>query len=472
MKILILTLSFFIDVRVHADMIFLNLNDAPEEIASCKAGVAANNEKAKKNPPDQLMVINAVQGENADDNRSNTYHVLKKEIKRMLAAGKTIDSMVISGEDGSGHFFGTNGDFHQNELRDLVKEFPQLSKSLKSAALWGCYTTSVHGAEQFWVNRLPNMQFTMGFTLQGPEKSRPANHALLKQFCERHEEAVKATSKDQLCAFFDSLTHLTKTSIGVCNREAVATVEYKTRKEKCFTYEELHKRCGEFTKDPALEQVYQDYMSGRLEPDDESHGEKASPLRNYYNQLNLWRHCREQFKADRGYDMPYLPEVIRLIKYGKIRDNLSKLNAKELADYDRELKKAGLGALALGDISNHSLTRAQMNQRIENAISALRGQTVQVQAAPVAATRPEKKKGGGFLFDPDEEATPVRAPSSTIRAVNNPTLLRMAQCMRMTFVNMDYRCTQFKNINDRMGDPSSCLMTYNRAKTKGEDDDC
>ena len=200
-----------------------------------------------------------------------------------------------------------------------------------------------------------------------------------------------------------------------------------------------------------------------------------NPLRDYYNKLNLWRHCRAEFKMDRGYDMPFPPEVIRLIKYYKIRTNLAKLNAEELADYDREMKKAGLGALSLGDISNPSMNRQQMNEKLEQAVSALRGETVQVAPPPIAFEKPTRPSGssGGFLFDPAAETRPVlRAPAGTIRGVKNPTLLRMAQCMRMTFVNMDYRCTQFKNIGEHVGDPSNCLMNYNRAKVKEDDDDC
>jgi hypothetical protein len=421
-------MCFFIDVHVHADMIFLNLNDAPEEIENCRAGLNANN--AKTGRRNKLEVVNGLMGaRDNDDGRTNTYYKLRETIRSMLTQGRKIDSIVISGEDGSGHFFGTNGDFHQNELRDLINEFPELRRTLKSSALWGCYTSTSFAAEQFWLNRMPGMRFTMGFVTRGPEKSRPANHLLLKQFCERHEEAARLSGKDQLCDFYRSLQQLTKTSVGVCNREAIASNAYADANgEICWTKEEIDARCGEFTKNEKLEKTYQDYLSGRKTPEDEV-GNKLTPLRKYYDEYNKFRQCREQFKADRGHDIPFGPEIIALIKYNKIRENLATLNAKELASYDHALRRAGLSDLAVGDLADRSQDRGMLNKKLEDAIRATRG------------------------------------PGKLV-------LHRMAKCMYMTFVKMDYRCHQFKNINLRMGDPSSCLMTYERAQNREDDDEC
>jgi len=465
---------WFLSIAARAEMIFVDLNDAPEEINKCREGIEAKNAKGLWQKPDQLHVVRGAKG--SKNYRSNTYHALRAKIADLVRRKVPVDSIVISGDDGSGNFFGSEGEFTQRELKALLDEFPTVGASLKTAALWGCYPTSVHGAEQFWINKLPNMQLTMGFTAQGPEKSRPANHILLKQFCERREEAAKAITMDQLCKFHDSLQQLTRTSLGICNRIGTASVEYARNGEKCFTYQQLHERCPQYTNNPKLMEVYEKYMSGEAEPPEEVPG-RTSDLRKFYNETQLWYHCASKFKHQRGFDIPYPPHVIRLIKYNKVKANLMKLNKGELESYDKSLERAGLGALKLGDITK--LSRKELNQRIEAAVSALQGRNVEVPASqPVSAAKAPRRATAGtgaFMFDPEEVETPARPVAQrpqTVRAAKDPTLLRMAQCVRMTLVNLDPACTAFNLVGDRPRTESTCLMNYNEAQERHEDDAC
>lgn len=434
MRYLFYLMCFFSNVRVHADMIFLDLNNADQEFNACKAGVDQNNKDKRKANPDGIVRVKGENGE-ADDGvgHTNTYYKLRKAVIGMLKAGRTIDSIVISGDDGTGHFFGSNGDFQHHELRAILKEFPQVGKSMQSAALWGCYGPTLYGAEQFWINRMPNMKFTMGFMGQGPAKDKPVNHSLLTQFCQQREEAVQLTTKDQLCAFYQNLQKLVPTSVGVCNRVAFASAEYRPKgsKEECFTAEELKARCREFTMDEKLDQVYEDYLSGRRTPEKEVPG-KVSPLRRYYNKLNLWRHCGEKFKEDRKKPMPFGPEVIALVKYRNLVNTFNKLNANELASYDRAMAASGYGNLAISNaLRDPNIDRGMVNKLIQDAITV------------------------------------------TSRSPRDSTLNRMAMCLKMTYVKMDYRCHQFKNVDEEIGgEPSGCLMNYARAQKKEDDDDC
>jgi|GEM_PF-5492974 len=475
----ILAFLFLLATGAHAEVIFVDLNDAGEEIRHCQAGLDAKNAKQTWQNPEQLNVVKGTPGDRGD--YTKTYHALRAKIQDMIRRGVKIDSIVISGEDGSGHFFGTQGDFHSYELKALMDEFPQVASTLKTAALWGCYPTSVHGAEQFWINKLPNMQLTMGFVVQGPDKTREANHVLLKQFCERREEAAQATTIDQMCKFYDSLQQVAVTSLGLCNRMGVASREYAIGRtgEKCFTYDQMHKRCPSFINNRELQNVYERYMSGDAEPPEESFA-RISDLRNFYNEVQKWRHCAEQYKTARGSDMPYAPNLIRLIKYQKLKKNMAKLNAPELAEYDRALERAGLGALKLGDITK--LSRKSMNQKIEAAVAALQGQTVEVPvtSAPPADVLPRSERAcnGNFMFSGcagDEGSRRSPAPVSnaqSVRGVQDPPLLRMAQCMRQTFVNMDNVCSPFDLVSNHPRTSSMCLKSYAEAKVRFPDDPC
>lgn len=69
-------------------------------------------------------------------------------------------------------------------------------------------------------------------------------------------------------------------------------------------------------------------------------------------------------------------------------------------------------------------------------------------------------------------AYPASGSRGSLRAVQDPTLLRMAQCMRQTFVNMNHECTPFDLVGDHAKSQSACLMNYDEAKEKSEDDPC
>lgn len=455
-------LASLIFLSAHAEMIFLDLNDAPQEIAACKEGVQSASMRGERR--EELHIVNPStrprqRGENS--NRSNTYHALRAKIIELRSRNIPIDSIVISGEDGSGEFFGSQGKLPYHEFQSLVREFPDVEKTLNTAAVWGCYTTTVNGSEQYWLNRMPNMQFTMGFTTQGPNKTRPGNHVLLRQFCERRKEAARATTMDALCKFYDSLRQLTTTSVAVCNRQGIATAEYSAT-DKCLTYKQLHDRCPNFINNQALQSMYDRYMSGDQDPpvDDDN---RPSELRKYYNEVNKWRHCARDYRTARGSDMPLPPNLIRLIKYKSVKENLARLNRNELESYDEELQRAGLGAFKVGDITR--LSRRALNDRIMGAIAALEGQSVQ---APAPAGR-RCAGGGGFLFSGcDDSASSPR----TVRAAKDPVLLRMAQCMRQTFIQMNHLCIPFDNVSAGSKTQSGCLLNYDEAHERSEDDPC
>lgn len=494
-----LALLLFFSLNAQAEMIFLDLNDAPKERAACEEGIQSKGIAGERKETLHVVDPSKHKKENGENyQRSPAYHALRKKIKSMISAGTPIDSIVISGEDGSGDFFGSNGKFQYYEFQEIVEEFPSVAKTLKSAALWGCYPSTVVGSEQYWLNKLPNMQFTMGFVTQGPNKDRKAGHDLLRQFCERRQEAAQATTMEALCRFYDSLQQLTPTSVGVCNRLGVASKEYAVggKGEKCFTYKQLHDRCPSFIKNKELQAVYDRYMSGDSEPPSESET-KMSDLRYYYNEVNKWRHCAAKFREDRRAEnkrlgvseterptgMPVPQNLIRLIKYKKVKENIMKVNSSQLAEYDENLERVGLGRLKVGDITQ--LSRKSLNEKIQNAVLALQGQTVEIPAtsAPPVETAPVSTKecvgGTGFLFGgcaesakPAPRAAPMSSKKTVVRGVSDPTLLRMAQCMRQTFVNINHECIPFDLVGDHPKKRSPCLMNYEEAKEVSPDDIC
>jgi hypothetical protein len=344
----------------------------------------------------------------------------------------------------------------------------------------------------------------MGFTIQGPNKTREVNHDLLRQFCDRREEGAKATSMDALCQFYDSLRQMTGTSLGLCNRQGVASLDYgQGQPNHCFTYDELHERCTEFIQNwDALEASYEQYRQGLRDDFEYNANGGLSDLRKFYNNLQLWRHCTDKLKEAKaaegqtGFEMPYAPDVIRLIKMKKLLHNLKEMNGPELRQFDIMLNNLGLGAYRLGDIEK--LPRRDLIARLQGAVSAIEQLagganqiTVETQVE-VPAARVEQPAAPAiddvFLFggnSSQKSAAPapvvtqtktqtitVNGASGVVNGIKLSQALRVAQCFRMALEPTDYRCTPFAMVGDNPGQKAVCIMSYERAAIYDKDDPC
>lgn len=356
-------ISLLFALFANADVLFIDLNNAPGEVAACSAAdpgrVWTVNQSTMKRG-----VIDAQEVENA--------------ISRMEAAGKSIDSIVISGHDGNGQFFGGDRDentFTADQLQEILSRY-KTKKTLKTMALWGCYGGNVAASENHWLNPGLGAKFTIAFPLQSPNKNHRPSQELLGQFCDpqRRAEAERAAeSKDALCQFYKNMPMLRQIGASVSNCNSVATNLYG--KNECYSYEELHARCAEFDVDQDQLAMFKAYMAGSpgyenppLDGSDVFAEPGKTPVRRYYDQAHLWLHCASKLK-DFGYDMPHPAQIVRLVKYAQIRDNLNALNRRELEDYDRRLDELGLGDYALGDL--RGLSRADLNARINGAYRSL-----------------------------------------------------------------------------------------------------
>lgn len=433
MRALIFSTALLFSFLARADVLFIDLNNSPKEVEACRAGAQ------EAYDGDQVITV----GPSSGDSGNVTMSKIRAKVQEAQENGVVFDSIVVSGEDGSGHFFGSHGDFFAVQFRDLVKEINrnQGRTQVRTTALWGCYPTSKHGCETFWLKPNKSINMAVGFAVQGPNQNRPVNHQLMREFCRRREEAAEAVTLDQMCLFYKNLdAGKADTSVAVCNREGVAsdfydTVDPSTGKRSgrnvCQSYDELEERCSEFDPGDELKTVFENCLSGQDSNYEANCGDttkRLSPLRRFYNDLHLWRHCKQRVETERGFELPHPMQVIRLIKFRNIQENLARLNARELAEYDERLETLGLGEYALGDI--RTLTRSEMNRKIEGAIASLRGK--------------------------------MRRPVTTGRA-DQGAVLEMAEGLGRTFVSLDYECTHFTNVSPGSKKASPCILSYAEA---------
>lgn len=421
----------------HAgDVLFVDLNNSANEAEACKAGVQA------KNPNEHFEKFG--KSDLAKYSRSGEMDAdaLNRFVAAKERAGRKFDCVVISGHDGSGHFFGENGDLTAGQAASLVAR-SRLKDSLTSMALWGCYTANANAAENYWMQKIsPNIKSTIGFTLQSPSNRRPENFALLQDYCMKREQIANAETKAEMSNQFYHLAGINKMNAAVCYKEGVCANEYANPGEKgnCFhSYEELQQRCSKFDPSRKLLATYKAYFEAsdpayaNPPPDGEDEyvtegtydPSTKGALRNYYNQLHLWYHCSYDLYKHTGYSMPMPATVIRLTKFETVKRNFAALHQKELEQYNALLAQMGLGQLAL-DPAN--MSRKDIVERMRKAIAKLEG-----------------------LSD---------ASSGKVNGVDPYKLLIMAYGFDNSLRTLKTNCLPFSYVHENAGEHSDCIAQY------------
>ncbi|MGZ3723668.1 MAG: hypothetical protein ACXVA9_12085, partial [Bdellovibrionales bacterium] len=126
----ILPLLLTVGACAHAgDVMIIDLNNSTEEVNHCESGM---NEANKKNGTADKK-IHAPGRPTLVKQRDGTMKTVKvvdpayveQKIAEAEAAGRSIDSIIISGHDGSGNFFGENGGIRASQLGAIIARHPK-----------------------------------------------------------------------------------------------------------------------------------------------------------------------------------------------------------------------------------------------------------------------------------------------------------------------------------------------------------
>lgn len=340
------------------DILFLDLDGSLNELRACQQGATA------ANPDDEVEEI---------EHEVNAKTV-RAAIRGYALEGRKFDTIIISGHDGSGEFYGANENrFSAADLQSIMREQPAFAANVTSVALWGCYSTPTHECETDWLRQVgPNVKLAAGFTREAPTAAQQGNGQLLREFCQKRSLGVNAQSQDEFCSFFDGLSRASNFSIGVCTQTGLAT----RRGKSCIdSYENLHRRCDKYLSDPKYSVAARTAMYGKFlaatepgfaepPPDDNN-----STLSKYYNDIHEWYHCQRDAKTKMGIDLPDPLQILRLTAFSDFRKNFAAAESAEIQQYNDYLRRMGLGQFALEHVE--AMKRGDIVARTMGAVSAL-----------------------------------------------------------------------------------------------------
>jgi hypothetical protein len=425
----------------RADIIFFDLNDAPLEIA------AAERAAARRIPPQRVHVIRAPVRPDGRVVKLNEQEI-RRQMTQLRDNGVRAQSVFISGHDGNGHFFGTHGDLTSGALSRVTQEYPSVMQSVQGLTLWGCYNVTPRAVNQYWRRAMPNVKTIGGFTLKSPSKVRVPGAHLIENYLVREDEFARAAGAADLensfrrlqspgqynVADMDFAVYNCNLDTYVMNPQRPGRTAYGS--QMTYTSADLQAMCETFDINDSLKDRFQCYFEARPDcPHPDPNSQDASPrggvLRQYYNQIQLFGHCRDILSQRRGYEMPPGFQVIRLVFFENLRNNIGRLHANELAQYNDEFRRLGLEAVSVGETAQ--MTRAQMVERVHAAELEIQNR---LNSLPSNRSR---------FADPRLDDLEV---ASMIRQQVDRTLLQL-----------DHRCSHFSAVEESTDERSPCIRS-------------
>ncbi len=337
------------------------------EIAKLKAGYLKQTEKTEDDAKIEELAKKLVELMEEEEAILNLVTVTPESLtaflKKLNASGATLSTVILSGHDGNGKFWGGISEALTSEqIKKSFAEFPHLAESVRSVMLLGCYTTNIGSLDTYWKGLFPNVRAYAGYEQKGPLAHVAIGHDYIKAFLDRESQFAKARTKAEMLALFKKLPQIKHLFASI------ATSQFHVSHQGSKTIEELYASCRDLGGESPFRQKFNCAYQGENECAEVPKDTKAGPLRKFYEELQANAHCREMLTVDADHSLPKAEVVLSLIFFDNIRSNFLRNYRAELEQLDRWLAAAGQAPLTL---ATKARTRAELLADIRRARGAL-----------------------------------------------------------------------------------------------------
>lgn len=390
--------AFAFAEQAFADILFLDLNNSPKEIVAARRAAEQRGEKLIVLPQfsrAQVSQMNHLRAEMAKTSRqasqaclfgrtpqcrqssaqssesvkkynealSKLPRINKKSLNQSLAQLKSqnvkLSSVVVSGHDGNGSFFGVNAseDIKDVDLAAAFRSNSPVADDVRSALLWGCYTTNMGSLEFNWKGVFPNAQMIAGFDGKGPGGDKPASSTYLEDVLVKEKALTEARDQAEIHGIFSSIRHINIVKASMC----LNGDNYVTNKGVKSIREEMAScsKEGNAEKSARVECYHKALQGCEDVPADTARGE----LRELYEYFQETAHCDEIF-SEAEIQRPSTDLILRLMFDKQVRANFENLYGDQLKEINKLIVEAGLSEdLQLSDIG--SLSRKEFLEKVD-----------------------------------------------------------------------------------------------------------
>jgi len=303
--------------------------------------------------------FDAITEEEKDLKRNTTVNIntISIRLDELQAAGKKVNSLIISGHSKGYNFFGEFGDIYLDEINDAFEQ-RGMKSSVAAAYLLGCYTAT-DISRHWWREHFPEMKFFAGFRYKGPTRDGAAPE-VLNTLLKKEKETISASELSESAAAIEKTLKgtfpiLKKYNAGIYANAVDCSFGRKgSEKEDCEnTVSFLHneKSCLYY---PYFNLHYQgcNHVQNPLDVPPDS---QNSDIRRFYNELLDAQSCIDPCIDDELPDpawckdvedwLPRIDTTLALIKFHYVRQNFQFWFADEIGQANKQLSSIGCSKL-------------------------------------------------------------------------------------------------------------------------------
>lgn len=235
--ILLNTIFLTLSSICFADVVFIDLNNVPQEIATAREAAKARGENLVVLPLDyarykdparekmakeieQLEIVEKkacasdslsrecqtvqeqIRKKDADMKKLSAPVYGAEELKKDLASLKTdISTIMISGHDGDASFSGEYGSIRNDEFLDVFRNYKGRSQ-IRSVYLLGCRSAQAETVAGIWKAAFPQAAFIAGYENIGYLRDNPQGHNFIRNVMREEPNIVAAKSIAEAQAMF------------------------------------------------------------------------------------------------------------------------------------------------------------------------------------------------------------------------------------------------------------------------------
>lgn len=130
------------------------------------------------------------------------------------ARGAKVSSLILSGHDGGGEFYGDNGETDLAEISELVNENREVFSDTSSLLLMGCWT-SVPDQVDLWKTIFPRVRVLGGFVGSAPASTRAASGQFITGILRGEAALPENASRARVQAMINTVQNINQVTAGV-----------------------------------------------------------------------------------------------------------------------------------------------------------------------------------------------------------------------------------------------------------------
>lgn len=379
--------------------------------------------------------------ENPADNAQES---LRQTLDQLKKSGQSVSSLILSGHDGGGEFYGDVGEssISKEDIFNIARDYPQQLGTARSVILLGCWS-AVPFEVEMWKANMPSLKVIAGFGGSAPAvtvaasgqyaagilKNEPYFHSRDENEIYRRLSAINDINRISAAVYVDP-------SSGCAGLDASAYyalfAQMENRDQRDYKpginrfsvpdQDTLKLRCETFSINPPFWKRLNDYFEGKPEPTNNRE------LTGLYDQLRQNEKCYSTPDTRTG--LAYSPDQILMLRFfQEVKKNFAKYFAQQIADGYKELDEATprLPSVLADKLKNHhrlmgdafiQMTRAQTLTAVSELTALAGGMPFSSKTAKLAELANEYLYALRCLdphwheYDPKEKLVPPTCGSA------------------------------------------------------------